>query len=755
MNSNDLKSRNNRGKNIVFIIGLIVLVAFLLIAGGRVGKIEEINIYTLYDKALKGEIVRIYTQEGNSRGKVLVKDSKIEEKYFPESADYWFVYNENANDELKAIVNEIRDYLNDESVDKTSEKYVALSSLEMSKFWIQDEEAVNVWSYVMPVLYIALLIGAVIVFFRMLNKSNSKNAAFGKSKARLVEKSKIKFSDVAGIDEEKAELTEIVDFLKNPKKFIEIGARIPKGVLLVGPPGTGKTLLAKAIAGESNVPFFSISGSDFVEMYVGVGASRVRDLFDQAKQNMPCIVFIDEIDAVGRKRGAGLGGGNDEREQTLNQLLVQMDGFNANEGIIVIAATNRSDVLDPALTRPGRFDRQIYVYPPDVKGREEILKVHAKNKPLEEDVDLKVLARLTSGFTGADIENLLNEAAILAARDERKKVSMLDVTEAINKVIMGTQKRSRVITEQDKKITAYHESGHAIIGKSLKHCDTVQEVSIIPRGGAAGYTLSRDENDNSHLSKNKINDILSMMMGGRAAEEIVFEDITTGAQNDIQRATELARKMVAEWGMTEKLGFISFVTSGDVFIGRDYQKQINYSEKTAADIDEEISRILAVNYERTIDILKQKRSVMDEMVKVLIEKETIYAEEVDMLMNGATAEEVIAKMSIKEEQDKEKHHKLKVESEIQKLEESKNEKIKTAEGLARVGILQASELERIKAEAEKKAEEEKEKLLQSLQANNEKADSQVNDEAKGEQNAEVEIVSDNKKEENDDNKNND
>ncbi len=716
MKPEDMKATNGKRNNIIFFGFLLALFIFLLVLGGTNGKIEEMNIYTLRDKALNGEIARIYTQEGNSKGKILLKTSTTDVKKFPSSADYWFVYNENANTILMQTVEEIRTFVADEA-NVTEPNYSTLKDLvenNMSTFWTQDEKAINIWTYLMPVLYIGLVLGVGLLFFRMLNKSNSKSAAFGKSKARVVEKSKIKFTDVAGIDEEKAELKEIVDFLKNPKKFIDIGARIPKGVLLVGPPGTGKTLLAKAIAGESNVPFFSISGSDFVEMFVGVGASRVRDLFEQAKQNMPCIVFIDEIDAVGRKRGAGLGGGNDEREQTLNQLLVQMDGFNANEGIIVVAATNRADVLDPALTRPGRFDRQIYVYPPDVKGREEILAVHARNKPLDAEVDLKVLARLTSGFTGADIENLLNEAAILTAKENRNKITMFDITEAIDKVTMGAQKKSRIITETDKRITAYHESGHAIVGKSLKNCDTVQEVSIIPRGGAAGYTLSRDENDNSHITRAKINDILSMMMGGRAAEQIVFEDITTGASNDIQRATDLARKMVTEWGMTEKLGFISFASEGDVFIGRDYQKQINYSDKMAAEIDAEVSNILAANFVRTVDILKEKRKILDEMVKVLIEKETIFLEEVNMIYEGKSAEEVIAEMNVKQSRDAEKQKQQRIESEISKLENAKNEKIKAAEALARVGILQQVELERIKKEAELKAQKDSELLTQDI-----------------------------------------
>ena len=468
---------------------------------------------------------------------------------------------------------------------------------------------------------------------------NSKMMNFGKSRAKMTtdENKNVTFKNVAGLQEEKEALEEIVDFLKDPAKYTGVGARIPKGVLLEGHPGTGKTLLAKAIAGESNVPFFSMSGSDFVEMFVGVGASRVRDLFDQAKKHAPCIVFIDEIDAVGRQRGAGLGGGNDEREQTLNQLLVQMDGFETNEGIIVIAATNRSDVLDPALLRPGRFDRQIYVHAPDVKGREMILKVHAKNKPIDSSVDFKNLARLTSGFTGADIENLLNEAAIIAAKNGKKSISMTDITEGINKVLMGPQKKSRIITEKDKKITAFHEAGHAIVGKKLEHCDEVQEVSIIPRGMAAGYTLSRPDNDESHMTYNKLTDLITMMLGGRVAEELVIKDITTGASNDIQRATQIARKMVTEWGMSA-LGTVNYASGSEVFLGRDYQTQVNYSEKTASEIDAQVREIISNCYKKATKILKDHMSVLNTMAEVLIEKETIYHYEVEMIIAGKKKE---------------------------------------------------------------------------------------------------------------------
>lgn len=486
-------------------------------------------------------------------------------------------------------------------------------------------------SFLVPLLMIALLAIVFVIIMRKSNGANNKALNFGKTKATQVRDSKVRFTDVAGAEEEKQELQEIVDFLKDPKKFTEIGARIPKGVLLVGPPGTGKTLFAKAVAGEANVPFFSISGSDFVEMFVGVGASRVRDLFDQAKKSMPCIVFIDEIDAVGRQRGAGLGGGNDEREQTLNQLLVQMDGFESNDSIIVMAATNRADILDPALMRPGRFDRQIYVNVPDVKGREEIFKVHSRNKPLASNINFKNLARLTSGFTGADIENLLNEAAILAARDNRKLISMEDISEAINKVIAGPAKKSRVVTERDKRITAYHESGHAIVAKLSKNCDNVHEVSIIPRGMAAGYTITLPENDDNHYTKNKLLDQIAMMLGGRAAEEIVIKDVSAGASNDIQRASKIARKMVTEWGMSDEIGNLYLGASEEVFIGRDYQTQLSYSDEMAAKIDKEVKSIIDIQYQVALNILKENRAIMDKMVKALYEKETIYEAEIDAL----------------------------------------------------------------------------------------------------------------------------
>ncbi len=515
-----------------------------------------------------------------------------------------------------------------------------LQSFGCSFSWT-DPNAGSFWSSVLPIVgYV--LVAVVFIFIIMQTQGGTKGAMnFAKTNARVNQNLKVRFTDVAGAEEEKAELAEVVDFLKNPRKFSELGARIPKGVLLVGPPGTGKTLFAKAVAGEAGVPFFSISGSDFVEMFVGVGASRVRDLFDSAKKNMPCIVFIDEIDAVGRQRGTGMGGGHDEREQTLNQLLVQMDGFATKDGIIVMAATNRADILDPALLRPGRFDRQIYVNVPDVRGREAILKVHARNKPLAKDVSFKTVARMTSGFSGADLENLLNEAAILAARANRKYITNKDLYEGINKVLIGPQKKSRLVTETDKRITAYHEAGHAILARLLPNCDPVHEVSIIPRGQAAGYTMTRPDSDDNHLTKAKLLDDIVMTLGGRVAEELIIKDISAGASGDIQAVTKRARLMVTEWGMSEKVGPISYGSDREVFIGRDMASHVTYSEKTAAVIDEEINAIVSSSLEKARKLLKENKKLLDNMARLLVERETIFTEEVDMLMEGKSVEEIM------------------------------------------------------------------------------------------------------------------
>ncbi|MDV3426080.1 MAG: ATP-dependent zinc metalloprotease FtsH [Bacillota bacterium] len=459
---------------------------------------------------------------------------------------------------------------------------------------------------------------------------------FGKSKAKMAtpDKQKVTFNDVAGAEEEKQELAEIVDFLKRPKKYLDMGARIPKGVLLIGPPGTGKTLFAKAIAGEAGVPFFSISGSDFVEMFVGVGASRVRDLFEQAKKNSPCIVFIDEIDAVGRQRGAGLGGGHDEREQTLNQLLVEMDGFGINEGIIMLAATNRPDILDPALLRPGRFDRQVLVGIPDVKGREEILKVHSKNKPLDENVKLNILAKRTPGFTGADIENLMNEAALLSVRNSKTKIGMDELEEAITRVVAGPEKKSRVIDDEDKRLTAYHEAGHAVVMKLLPHADPVHQISIIPRGMAGGYTMHLPEKDRSYMSSKKLRDEIVGLLGGRVAEKLVLGDISTGAKSDIERATSIARRMVMEFGMSDELGPISFGGDHDeVFIGRDLGRSRNFSEEVAARIDNEIRKLIDEAYSKAQNLLTENINKLHLVAQALLENEKLDAAEFEELFN--------------------------------------------------------------------------------------------------------------------------
>ncbi|MBO7527605.1 MAG: ATP-dependent zinc metalloprotease FtsH, partial [Clostridia bacterium] len=561
--------------------------AFVYMAFSKTGNTgEAISANEAISLINEEKVSNVWYQGGNFRLKLKTNSTVADESTFPYNADYHFTVGS-----------------------QTEFDMVIEASYEKGAI-VTFDEVVDYWSYVMPVLYVLGFGLLIFIFFRMMNKSNSSAMTFGRSKARQSNNVKVRFTDIAGADEEKEELAEIVEFLKNPKKFTALGARIPKGVLLVGNPGTGKTLLARAVAGESNCTFLSISGSDFVEMFVGVGASRVRDLFDQAKHSAPCIVFIDEIDAVGRQRGAGLGGGNDEREQTLNALLVEMDGFESNEGIIVLAATNRSDVLDPALMRPGRFDRQIYVHTPDVRGREGILRIHAKNKPLDDDIDFKTLARITTGFTGADLENMLNEAAILAARNGRAKIIMEDITEGINKVIMGPQKKSMLVTDRDKKITAYHESGHAILGKNLEHCEEVQEVSIIPRGSAGGYTMSRPVNDDNYMTLGKLNDEIAMMMGGRIAEELFMDDITTGASNDIQKATQLARKMVTDWGMSEKFKFMNLGSSTEIFIGRDYQTKNEYSDKTSSEIDIEVQKILKYNYDRAKEILQKNKNAL-------------------------------------------------------------------------------------------------------------------------------------------------
>lgn len=497
-----------------------------------------------------------------------------------------------------------------------------------SPWWI------TVASSLLPVL---LLVGLMFFFMQQTQGGGNRVMSFGKSRAKLHndDKKKVTFADVAGADEVKEELAEVVEFLKHPKKFNDLGARIPKGVLLYGPPGTGKTLLARAVAGEAGVAFFSISGSDFVEMFVGVGASRVRDLFEQAKKSVPCIVFIDEIDAVGRQRGAGVGGGHDEREQTLNQLLVEMDGFAANEGIIIIAATNRPDILDPALLRPGRFDRQITVDQPDVLGRKEILQVHVKGKPLEDGVDLEVLARRTPGFTGADLANLVNEAALLSARRNKKKITMEELEDSIERVIAGPEKKSKVISEAEKKLVSYHEAGHAVVGFLLPHTDPVHKVSIIPRGRAGGYTLLLPKEDRYYATKSQLLDQVAMLLGGRVAEALMLKEISTGAQNDLERATGLVRKMITEYGMSEALGPLTFGHKQDqVFLGRDISRDRNYSEEVAFAIDKEVRSMIDSAYNRAKQLLEDNVSKLNLIAETLMEKETLEGDEFEQLMKA-------------------------------------------------------------------------------------------------------------------------
>ena len=676
------KKRNARSYGAWIVVLIIVILIFYLAGSGT--NVEKIDYTTAKNYIENGFVTEVYAEGGQAY--VLMKDSEIEAKDFPYEADYYFEFT--AWSQL--------DFIEEYNEGKTLEQQVKLELKNPTASFIET---------IAPYVSIVIMIIIGFLIYKMFSTKGNGVGAFNKSKARLVERSNIRFTNIAGADEEKEEVQEIVEFLKNPAKFKALGARIPKGILLVGPPGTGKTLLAKAVAGESNVPFLSITGSDFVELYVGVGAGRVRDLFETAKRNAPCIVFIDEIDAVGRQRGAGLGGGNDEREQTLNQLLVEMDGFEANEGVIVLAATNRADVLDPALLRPGRFDRQIYVNIPDVKGREGILKIHAKNKPIDPSVDLKDIARLTSGFTGADIENVLNEAAILAARQGKFTIGMTEVTEGINKVLMGPQKKSRLVTENDKKLTAYHEAGHAILAKKLDCGENIHEVSIIPRGMAGGYTSTRPSDDDEHYSLSKLNNRICMLMGGRIAEKIQFDDITAGASSDINKATEIARKMVTEWGMSEKLGFLSFGNKNEVFIGRDYQTQTNYSEATAAMIDEEIKYIIDTNYAKAFKILEDNKEILDNLAKLLLEKETIYTREVDEIMSGMDYKEIIKRI------DKEEKSRKKAESKKKKEQEDANAlkvqqlKEQAAEALNNAGVISKDEYEKIKEQGKKLREE--------------------------------------------------
>jgi cell division protease FtsH len=598
----------NTGFYLLIFLVILGIVNFLT---NKDGETKEITYATFLTELDKGNIKEI-TIQPEGLGTYLVEGSYINEETF-------FLHAPMAESTVNILTEE-----------GVNNKWVKIKT---------DSVWLTFLTSIIPFVIIFVL------FFFLLNQAQgggSKVMNFGKSKARLYndEKKKVTFNDVAGADEEKEELVEVVDFLKDPRKFSSLGARIPKGVLLVGPPGTGKTLLARAVAGEAGVPFFSISGSDFVEMFVGVGASRVRDLFENAKKNAPCIIFIDEIDAVGRQRGAGLGGGHDEREQTLNQLLVEMDGFGANEGIIIIAATNRPDILDPALLRPGRFDRQITVDRPDVKGRESVLKVHARNKPLNEDVDLNIIARRTIGFTGADLENLLNEAALLAARRDKKDISMQEVDEAIDRVIVGTEKKSKVVSDKEKRTVAYHEAGHTIIGYHLKSADMVHKVTIIPRGRAGGYMISLPKEDRFLLTKGELLERVTGLLGGRVAEEITFGDITTGAHNDFEQATNIVRRMVMEFGMSDKLAPMQYGRSqGQVFLGRDFGHEQNYSDSIAYEIDQEMSRLIRDSYERCKTILLKYQDQLKLIAEALLVKETLDAIEIKKLIETGELED--------------------------------------------------------------------------------------------------------------------
>lgn len=652
--NNTKKPQQNKNSRVwLYVVLSVMLVLMIVYIVGLSNKIETKSYTEFQADVVAGKIVKI-DSTGNTL-RVLLKDSKINDKQFPSKADYKVTF---INSEL--LITLINDYNNG--------KYSEGSVAPETKIDITYNLAKQSWiSSALPYMSFLLILVLGFILWKSMMGASGKNLGFGKTKVVMGENVKVRFSDVAGSEEEKAEMQELVEFLRNPRKFTRLGARIPKGVLLVGPPGTGKTMLAKAIAGESNVPFYSISGSDFVEMFVGVGASRVRDLFEQAKRNAPCLVFIDEIDAVGRQRGAGLGGGNDEREQTLNQLLVQMDGFSGSEGVIVIAATNRPDVLDPALLRAGRFDRQIVVNKPDVSGREKILKVHSKNKPLADDVDFKAIAKVTVGFTGADLANVMNEAAILAARDDRSLITNADINDAIAKVQLGPQKRSKVVDPDDNRRTAYHESGHAIVSYVLQKYKKIHEISIIQRGMALGYTQARDIKDSNSMSYEQLCDEISYAAGGRCAEELIFGEKSVGASNDIKQMTNIARAMVTDYGMSPKFGMMYLGSDQELFLGRDYQSHASYSEKIAGEIDDEVRRFINENYQRALQVLKDNIDKLHVMAKVLLEKETIYTAEVDMVMEGKSFDEVIAYINEKAEAQR------KIEEEARKEREKQAE----------------------------------------------------------------------------------
>ena len=603
-NTRKVGSKLKKGMKTLAMWLIIGVIAIVLITSIMENRSSQITYSELITSIENGEVEKIKISSTGSQATVKMKDSKLEKEVSIPSLDSFMTY---------------------------SQDYLKTGAFSL------EEEKESIWitalGFITPFGLLAIFLVFWFIMMSGNNQNGTKSMTFGKSKARMInagEKNRVTFDDVAGVDEEKEELQEIVEFLKNPKKFTDMGARIPKGVLLVGQPGTGKTLLAKAVAGEAGVPFYIISGSDFVEMFVGVGASRVRDLFEQAKKNAPCIIFIDEIDAVGRQRGAGLGGGHDEREQTLNQLLVEMDGFSDNEGVIILAATNRPDVLDKALLRAGRFDRQIVVGSPDVKAREQILEVHARKKKLADDVDLKVIAKNTSGFAGADLENVLNEAALLAARRNYKEIGMKEIEDAMVKVTMGPEKKTRVRSEKENRLVAYHEAGHAVVSRYLPTQDPVHQISIIPRGMAGGYTMYRPTEDKSFMSKTEMEENIVSLLGGRVAEALILNDISTGASNDIERASQIARNMVTKYGMSEKVGTVMFGGGeGEVFLGRDFAQTKDYSEETAALIDEEVKRIVQTAYEKAVKILTEHVDKLHAVAGVLMEKEKIEGEEFD------------------------------------------------------------------------------------------------------------------------------
>lgn len=649
----------------LIIFGLVLAMAWFYQSGGDGEEEKEISFSRMAEYAAENQISEINITE--TKISATLKDDTNMYAYASNAIDLqWF-----------------------------NEKYVYPQIDEKTITYRTDEPQGD--SILLSLLPTLIMIGALVFFFFIImNQSGGggKAMSFGKSRAKLQKDSdlrKVTFKDVAGLDEEKEELSEVVDFLRNPKKYNSLGARIPKGILLVGPPGTGKTYISKATAGEAGVPFFTISGSDFVEMFVGVGASRVRDLFEQAKKNAPCIIFIDEIDAVGRKRGAGLGGGHDEREQTLNQLLVEMDGFGENTGIIILAATNRPDILDPALLRPGRFDRQIVIGAPDIKGREEIFRVHSRNKPLADEVDPKVLARRTPGFTPADIENMLNEAALLTARRNGMKIRMDEIEEAITKVIAGPEKKSRVISEEERRLTAFHEAGHAVVAHSLPKTDPVHQITIVPRGRAGGFTMILPKEDKYYGTKTSMREQIIHLLGGRVAEMLTLDDISTGASNDIMRATEIAKDMVTKYGFSDKLGPVNYSSSDEVFLGKDFSTRQNYSEETASEIDEEVKNIVEACFEEAKAILSEHMDKLQTVAEALLEIETLSGEQFELLYSGKmTAQELVADVQMKEDERREKNA-AEAEESARLLREAEEREAREAEAALNNMVLEKQE----------------------------------------------------------------